>query len=224
MHEPEQVFVLHTRPYRESSLLIDLFSLRGRFRVVYRAARNRLGSQVRPFQLFECELRGRTELKSVSRMEPLSPPVLLKGDALFSGLYLNELVVRLLLPEDPHPAVFHQYAATLHSLSSGSSIEPPLRTFEWSLLDELGYGFSLEVDNQGNSIDPSGIYRFVPDEGLELIIQYQPGAFHGSELLSLARADWNTPDTLKAAKRLMRQAYAPLLDGKPLVSRELFFK
>lgn len=224
MQEPEKVFVLHARPFRESSTLVDFFSLRGRFRAVYRGARGKSGSVVRLFQLFEGQFRGRTELKTVHRMEPLAPPFLLSGEALFSGLYLNELIVRLLLPEEPHPAIFHQYANTLRALSNHADVEPPLRNFEWTFLDELGYGFSLEVDSRGNAIDPKNIYRFVPDEGLECIPVYQPGAFQGSELLALSGADWNDAGVLKSAKRLMRQAYAPLLSGKPLISRELFLK
>jgi DNA repair protein RecO (recombination protein O) len=157
-------------------------------------------------------------------MEPLAPPFLLQGDAIFSGLYLNELIVRLLQPDDPHPAVFQQYSSTLLNLSANNNVELSLRDFEWVLLSELGYGFSLTVDSKGRPIQPNGHYHFIPDEGLESVDQFQPGAFKGEELLALSNAEWGKDGALKAAKRLMRQAYAPLLHGKPLISRELFLK
>ena len=101
-------------------------------------------------------------------------------------------------------------------------IEPLLRAFEWRLLGELGYGFALEHDLQGLPIEPAGLYRLIPDAGLEPVSQFQPGLFNGAELLAMAEADWQVPGALAAAKRLMRQALAPHLGGRPLVSRELF--
>jgi len=97
-----------------------------------------------------------------------------------------------------------------------------LRAFEWRLLDELGYGFALDSDVQGDAIAATGLYRLQADSGLLPIGHWQPGAFLGSELLAMAEANWEAPGALAAAKRLMRQALAPHLGGRPLVSRELF--
>ena len=90
------------------------------------------------------------------------------------------------------------------------------------MLSELGYGFALDRDVSDQSIVPSGLYRLIPDTGLEPVGQFQPGLFNGAELLAMAEADWSVPGALAAAKRLMRQALAPHLGGRPLVSRELF--
>jgi DNA repair protein RecO (recombination protein O) len=215
-------FVLHSRAYRESSALVDFFTPEGRLRAVLRGARGKAGTLARPFLPLEVEFRGRGELKNVGRLDSAGIPNLLAGEALFSGLYLNELLVRLLPAEDPQPALFEHYAVTLQALAANRPLEPLLRAFEWRLLDELGYGFALDTDLAGQPIAPEGIYRLLPDAGLEPVGQLQPGLFQGRELLALAEADWSAPGALGAAKRLMRQALAPHLGGRPLVSRELF--
>ncbi|CAD5109121.1 DNA repair protein RecO [Zestomonas carbonaria] len=219
---PSSAFVLHSRPYKETSALVDLFTPQGRLRAVLRNARGKSGSLARPFLPLEIELRGRSELKTVARLESAGIPNLLAGEPLFSGLYLNELLIRLLPAEDPHPHLFDHYAATLQALAAGRPLEPLLRAFEWRLLDELGYGFALDTDLHGTPVAADGLYRLLPDSGLERVELLQPGLFHGSELLALAEADWSATGALAAAKRLMRQALAPHLGGRPLVSRELF--
>ncbi|MCR4510467.1 DNA repair protein RecO [Pseudomonas sp. GLN_6] len=218
----QPAYVLHSRAYRESSALVDFLTPQGRLRAVLRGARGKAGSLARPFIPLEAEFRGRGELKNVGRLEPAGIPNLLVGEALFSGLYLNELLIRLLPAEDPHPAIFQHYAMTVLALAEGRTLEPLLRSFEWRLLDELGYGFALDLDSEGQPIVASSMYRLHTETGLVPIGQLQPGAFQGAELLAMAEADWTAPGALAAAKRLMRQALAPHLGGRPLVSRELF--
>ena len=215
-------FVLHSRPYQETSALVDFFTPEGRQRAVLRGARGKAGSLARPFAPLELELRGRGELKNVARLESMGIAHWLQAQALYSGMYLNELLLRLLPTEDPHPALFEHYALTLQALAANPPLEPLLRAFEWRLLDELGYGFALDVDIAGRPIATAGLYRLRPDAGLEPVAQLQPGLFQGADLLAMAEADWSSPGALAAAKRLMRQALAPHLGGRPLVSRELF--
>lgn len=217
-------YVLHSRAYRESSALVDFLTPQGRLRAVLRSARGKAGTLARPFVPLDVEFRGRGELKNVGRMESAGLSTWLVGDALFSGLYLNELLIRLLPAEDPHPAVFDHYAATLLALSAGRPLEPLLRSFEWRLLDDLGYGFELGSDINGDPVEADGMYRLKVDAGLERVWLLQPGVFQGVELLAMAEADWSAPGALAAAKRLMRQALAVHLGGRPLVSRELFRK
>ncbi|MGE7958804.1 DNA repair protein RecO [Pseudomonas sp. NPDC089530] len=217
-------YVLHSRAYRESSALVDFITPQGRLRAVLRGARGKAGTLARPFVPLEVEFRGRGELKNVGRMESAGTAAWLNGEALFSGLYLNELLIRLLPAEDPHPALFDHYAATLLALAEGRALEPLLRAFEWRLLDDLGYGFALDTDIHGAPIEAQGMYRLQVDAGLEQVHLLQPGLFNGAELLAMAQADWSAPGALAAAKRLMRQALAVHLGGRPLVSRELFRK
>lgn len=217
-------YVLHSRPYRENSALVDFLTPQGRLRAVLRNARGKAGTLARPFVPLEAEFRGRGELKNVGRMEGAGIARWLVGEALFSGMYLNELLIRLLPAEDPHPAVFDHYAATLVALAEGRPLEPLLRSFEWRLLDDLGYGFALDTDVDGQPLEADGLYRLRVDAGLERVWLLQPGLFQGVELLAMSDADWDTPGALPAAKRLMRQALAVHLGGRPLVSRELFRK
>ncbi|HSC83806.1 MAG TPA: DNA repair protein RecO [Pseudomonas sp.] len=218
----QPAYILHSRAYRESSALVDVLTPQGRFRAVLRGARGKAGTLARPFVPLEAEFRGRGELKNITRLEAGGIPNLLSGAALFSGLYLNELLIRLLPAEDPHPALFDHYALCVQALAANPPLEPLLRAFEWRLLDELGYGFALDSDLSGQPVASDGLYRLLPDAGLEPVGQLQPGLFQGADLLAMAQADWSSPGALAAAKRLMRQALAPLLGGRPLVSRELF--
>ncbi len=222
LNSAQPAFILHSRAYRESSALVDFLTPQGRLRAVLRGARGKAGTLARPFVPVEVEFRGRGELKNVGRLEAAGIPRWLNGEALFSGLYLNELILRLLPAEDPHPILFEHYAATLEALAAGRALEPLLRAFEWRLLDELGYGFALGEDLNGQPVVAGQLYRLLPDAGLEPVHLFQPGLFQGAELLAMAEADWTAPGALAAAKRLMRQALAPHLGGRPLVSRELF--
>lgn len=220
----QPAYVLHSRAYRETSALVDFLTPQGRLRAVLRRARGKAGSQARPFVPLEVEFRGRGELKTVGRLDSVGVAAWLSGDALFSGLYLNELLIRLLPAEDPHPALFAHYAATLPALAAGRPLEPLLRAFEWRLLDELGYAFALDQDINGEPLLSDGLYRLQVDAGLERVYLQQPGLFRGEALMAMAEADWDVPGALNAAKRLMRQALAVHLGTKPLVSRELFRK
>lgn len=224
MNEPLTAYVLHSRPYRETSALVDLFTPQGRLRGVWRGARRKNGALTRPFLPLEVELKGRGELKTITRLESIGLPLSLPGDALYSGFYLNELLVRLLALDDAHPLVYQNYVQTLVRLAEGHPVEPLLRTFEWYLLDQLGYGFSLEMDCHGAPIDPQHGYRFIADEGLMAVSTDERDIFIGIHLLSMASGDWSSPATRQAAKRLMRQALAPHLGERPLISRSFFRK
>jgi DNA repair protein RecO (recombination protein O) len=221
-NQAQAAFILHSRAYRESSALVDFLTPQGRLRAVMRSARGKSGSLARAFVPLEIELRGRGELKTVARLENVGIPSLLQGYQLFSGLYLNELLIRLLPAEDPHPELFDHYQLTIRALAAKQPLEPLLRAFEWRLLEQLGYGFALDHDMHGQPVDAVTLYRLQPDAGFEPVAQLQPGLFHGHDLLAMSTADWTAPGALAAAKRLMRQALAPHLGGRPLVSRELF--
>lgn len=220
-------YVLHSRPYRDSSALVDLLGLHeGVQRVVWRGARNpRKGPGPQPFVPMLICVAGRGELKTLASAEIAGGYTLLQGDALFSGLYLNELLVRLLRPADPQPILFAAYQSALQALGDASPIEPILRQFEWQLLDALGYGFSLRLDATGQPVEAQARYTWVADQGLlRLADPASPAGvgLPGQALLRMAADDWSDPATLRAAKLLMRQALSVHLGDKPLMSRQLF--
>lgn len=218
-----QAYILHSRPYKETSALVDIFTTHGRQRAVLRGARSKRGSSARPFVLLELQLRGRGELKTIASLEVAGSYHLLQGERLFCAMYLNELLMRLLPLADAQPELYAHYELTLHALSENMALEPLLRTFEWMLLEQLGYGFSLERDISGTGIEAGSWYALQPESGLVRLHSLQPGAFAGEDLLALAQTRWQDKQVLQTAKRLMRQALAPHLGSRPLMSRELFF-
>lgn len=215
-------YVLHGRPYRDTSALVDLLTLhQGLVRVVWRGARGRR-SLAQPFVPLLIGLRGRGELRTLGQAEIADPYGLLQGQALFSGLYLNELLVRLLPPGEPQTLVFAAYQQALAQLAAARPVEPVLRAFEWQLMDNLGYGFTPDTDGAGAPINPDARYVYTADAGLCRNEDSQQTGFSGAVLRAIAARDWDYPGALAAAKRLMRQALAPHLGDRPLVSRQLF--
>jgi DNA repair protein RecO (recombination protein O) len=229
----EAAYVLHTRPWRETSLIAELFTPdHGRVGVVARGARRgRRGAAgtLQPFTRLRCAWRGRGELRTLITAEP-ERPLWLTGDVLAAGLYLNELLMRLIQREDAHPALFALYAATLERLAADQPLEAALRGFEFGLLDDLGYGMPLTTDVDGHPLLPDGLYRVEPDAGPVPVAEgvaegggmQARQCFRGAELLGIAAGDYQDPLVRPAAKRLARLALAPHLGSRPLRSRALF--
>ena len=234
MSAPSQVqlvpaYILHQRPYRESSALLEVFAESwGRVGLVARGVRSpksRQRGDLQPFRPLRLSWTGRGELGTLTGVEADGAAVSLRGTALYSAFYLNELLVRLLARQDPHPRLYTQYRASLGQLAQAVDIEPVLRIFEKRLLEELGYGLLLDCDVQhGEAVHPGRYYDYhlesgpVPVEGADA----QGFVFSGASLLALAREELTTAAVLQDAKRLIRSALNLYLGNKPLKSRELF--
>ncbi|GGK81450.1 DNA repair protein RecO [Amphritea balenae] len=222
--EAQAAYVLHTRPYRETSLLVDLFTLeQGKVSVVVRGARSprsRMRAVMQPFTPIQVGWRGRQELKNLTQAEAVSVPMFLKGDALMCGLYVNELLERLLPVQDPHPRLYVYYQYVLNELQSGKDIELALRTFEQKLLQQLGYEFDVQ------HCQAELIYSYEPEQGFIQVSQVtertKKSCFRGEQLLGIAAEQYDRPEIRRAAKRLMRLALEARLGNRPLQSRELF--
>lgn len=217
-------YVLHTRPYRETSIIAHLFTRDcGRFSGVHRGVRGRaLGSPFKPFNLVQVGWTGRGDLKTLTSVEPLEYAAL-ASRALYLGLYINELLLRLVHEYDPHPALFDHYHTVIGELQLSENIEPSLRRFEFFLLREIGYGLLLDTDaDTGEPLLGTARYTFLPNVGFKHDDEGREGlySFSGLELLAMARGEFETVGA--SAKRLVRLAMAPLLGGKPLKTRELF--
>ncbi|MFA5676859.1 MAG: DNA repair protein RecO [Pseudomonas sp.] len=224
----DPAYVLHSRPYRDSSALVDLLTLgQGLQRVVWRGARGqRRKLTPQPFMPLLVGMTGRTELKTLTQAEVAGSFALLQGEILFSGLYLNELLVRLLVGNDPQPMLFAAYQQALEQLANGAAVEPLLRRFEWQLLDNLGYGFSLMEDANGDPVDSRQRYVWHAADGLQPVHDalLNNAGLPGAALLAMAADDWSAVSTLRAAKQLMRQALGVQLGDRPLISRTLFVR
>lgn len=221
-----EAWVLHARPYRESSQLLELLTAeQGRTGVVVRGARgSRRGLVMMPFRRYRLLLSGRGELRRAQGTEAVAAPLLLSGHALYAALYLNELLVRLLYRDVPLPGVFDNYGDALSTLAGGAGLEATLRQFEKNLLDELGYGHRYGETVDGGPVTPGALYTFDPDAGVRPAPPGLPPAqcFRGSALLALDAGCLAAPEDLRDAKRLMRRALAPYLGDRPLQSRALF--
>lgn len=228
----QPAYVLHKLPFRNTSFLIDFFCLDfGRVRAVARGARrekSRYRPLLEPFHPVLVSLTGRGEVKTVTAVESSVSAIRLRGERLFSAMYLNELLTRLLLANVEHPRLFQRYQETLLGLDNQQDVNTLLRSFELSLLDELGYGLNLDQDYlQRQAIKADARYLFVPDLGFEEIIRNEvrePAAneFLGQHILDLQRLQFRDGNSAKAARRLLRLALQHQLGGKPLHSRSLF--
>jgi DNA repair protein RecO (recombination protein O) len=224
----QQAFVLHTYPYRETSLLVEAFTRgSGRITLVARAAR-RPRSPVRgalmAFQPLLLSWYGKGEVKTLGQVEWQGGQPLLHGEWLLCGFYLNELLVRLLAREDPHEALFERYRQTLAQLAATEPTAPVLRAFEKTLLKELGYAMTLDREvSTGRPIDPQRLYTYDPERGpLESGARGGDVQVTGQTLLDLARDDYGQTRTLMEAKGLMRALINHRLDFQPLNSRRIF--
>lgn len=228
-------FLLHSRPYRETSVISDFFLRHiGRVSVLFKGVRKRgrQGSRMRllqPFIPLEIYYSGHHDLKNGRDLDALGPMIALTGVRLFSGLYVNELLMRLLHSEEPHERLFDGYHQSLVQLSS-QPVEGALRQFEAILLEELGFGLLLTEDLDGRAVQTEEIYRYIPETGLQRVHGISNAEtirhdwFTGDALLAMSQAEYTCPETLKAAKRLHRMALAPLLGDKPLLSRSFFLQ
>lgn len=231
----QPAFVLHRRPYRETSFLVDILTLEhGRLTVVakgVRKARANLQGLLQPFTPLTISWHGNGDLVTLVDVEMRDGLIRLSGDCLFAGFYLNELLTILLQKWDPHPALFQLYENTLVLLQSGKLEEQYLRMFEKQLVHELGYGFLPKAGSMmQTTIEADHYYRYHPNDGLMQIAIPQtkaesiPTLFAGKHLLHIANDEWTDAETLLTAKRLMRLILTPMLGTRSLHSRFLFVK
>lgn len=223
MHE---AMVLHGRPYRETSLLVDVFTREhGRLRLLSKGARrgrHPLSHVLRPFNRVGLAWSGKGELPVLTGVEPMDDTIALQGGALYCGFYLNELVLYLLPLQDAHGGVYQLYLETLQRLQRGEELEQALRHFELRFLDEVGYGLMLELDAEGAPIDPMQLYRYQSDQGATRVQPHDARGIQGDTLLALAAGRSLTKAQLQQARRLMRDVMSHHLNGRKLKSRELF--
>lgn len=227
----QPAFVLHSYPFRETSLIVEVFSRDfGRMALLARGAR-RPRSAIRgllmAFQPLELGWAGKGEVLTLMKAEWQGGQPLLAGEALFCGYYLNELLMHLLPREDAHERLFACYAQMLARLAadpSGKVREADLRSFEKALLQELGYGLTLNLDSAGKPIRPEAFYTYRMEQG-PVLLEHGDAASQvviGKTLLDLEAEDFSDPRSRYESKALMRTLMAYYLAGKELETRKIF--
>jgi DNA repair protein RecO (recombination protein O) len=212
-------YILHTRSYRETSLLVDIFTPEyGRVSLVARGARKssvKKNVSLQLFTTYHFSWTGRSELYTLTQAEYHSGAYLFSPYALCCGLYVNELLSRVLTREDPHAELYFAYQKFLQNLKSVQNIQISLRIFEKSLLENLGYGLFLD------KIEAKEFYLFRVSEGFIHTKSRTPETFSGESLIALLNHSLEEKH-LPEIKRLMRLALSFIIGEKPLRSRELF--
>lgn len=228
--ESQPAFVLHTYPFRETSLVVEAFTRNfGRVGLVARGARrpkSAMRGTLLAFQPLLIAWSGKSELRTLHRVEWQGGLTRLQGMALICGFYLNELLVRLLPRDDQHEQLFSYYQDTLQALGRQKDYAAILRQFEKQLLKELGYALTLDHEvGSGAIIEPDRRYAYVIEQGPLSAVNGEAREhslqLSGKTLLDMARDDYADPVTQQQSKALMRMLINHYLGDKPLYTRQL---
>lgn len=223
-------FLLHSHPYSETSLIVDVFTREhGRLPLLARGARrprSAMRGTLMAFVPLEFGWFGGGEVRTLAKVEWMGGMPLLAGRCLLLGYYLNELLVNLMLRDDPHPALFDAYSLALMALAQGAADAPELRRFELSLLREIGYGVRLTTEAEvGAPVNPDEHYEFMVERGpVRKVGAGGTALIRGQTLLDMAADDYTDLRTRQESKQLMRQLLAHHLGGRPLQSRRIFME
>ncbi len=232
----QPAYLLHSRPFRDSSRLLDFITPDfGRFSAIANGSR-RVGAKnkglLQPFTPIQISVSGKSELKTLRSVELVSDAFVLKGEQLYSALYINELMVRLVHANESEEDLFLEYERTLGLLQHGKDLEPILRCFEIALLDVIGYGIEFKIDaSSGEAIVPDEHYYFEIDKGFSHIdisranvddLKQRQNYFPGKVIIQISEKDFSTSAAKKSAKKLLRYVLGIYMGPKPLTSRQLF--
>lgn len=227
----EPAFVLHKRNYSDTSAILELFTLNhGRIALMARGVRSQRSkskSLITPFAHLLVSWSGKSELPTLSKIEPNGAACFLANNYLPHGMYLNELLIRLLQKNDPQPQIYQSYQQTLVNLThTDANDQLMLRMFEKQLLTDIGYGIQFNYATDGELVESNAHYTFKFGNGFTKSIDSpdHPNIFSGSSLLALHHNQLTNATEYRDAKRLMRQILDTVLGNRPIKSRELFFR
>jgi DNA repair protein RecO (recombination protein O) len=217
----EPAYVLHRRPYRETSLLLELFTRHhGRMGVIARGGRrgrSPLAGLLQAFRPLSVDWSGRGELVTLIGADPAGQLPQPAGNRLLHGLYANELMMGFVARGDPNEALFDRYERFVRELAGSSDRERLMRLFERDLLSLLGYdlGLTAEADT-GSPTEPDYWYRYELDRGLVRVAgPREQGTYAGRSLIELARGELSNAASLRDARQLLGTAIAHYRVGKP---------
>lgn len=230
--DDEPAFILHSYPYRETSLIVEAFTERhGRVAMVARGAkrpRSELRGTLQAFAPLALSWAGTGELKTLTKAEWRGGLPLPRGAALLCGFYLNELLLKLLAREDPHPALWSDYGSALRALTGDATPAAQaatLRRFELRLLAELGYALTLTHDvASGAPIAAGERYHYAFDRGPQRVAAEPRASWpvvRGATLIALASEHYPDAEVAAEAKRLMRGVLDHYLEERRIFSRRM---
>jgi DNA repair protein RecO (recombination protein O) len=224
----QPAFVLHSYPYRETSLVLDVFSRdHGRVALVAKGAKrphSALRGVLQTFQPLGLSWTGKGEVRTLTQAEWVGGMLPLAGDALLCGFYVNELLVKFCAREDAHPALFNHYVLTLSRLAHGEPALHALRSFERVLLRETGYAMALNRTITRQPVLADQKYVFDPERGVRDASDDVPSQWpviSGQTLLDMEKDEYSRPQTAAQSKTLMRFLLNVYLGGTPLATRQI---
>lgn len=225
----QAAFILHRRPYRDTSLILDLFSKDyGRLSLVAKGAntqKSRIKGILQAFQPLFISWSRKSEMGTLTNAESRLPPFGLQNEALYSALYVNEIMLKLITRDDPHAEIFAQYEKVLERLSHGENIEVTLRLFENEFLQSLGYHIDYFYDAESQQdIDEEKFYEFIPDLGFKLASEntQKNNQVSGADILAIAHSNYSNPSTLITARKISQLRLHNLLGDSEIKSRDLY--
>ena len=221
--EAQPAFVLHTRPWRETSLIVEMLTRdHGRVAVIARgvqgAKRHPLRAALQPLQWLRVDFLPRGELGRLVQAEALDAAPMLQGETLMAAFYDNEQLLRLLPRQDPAPALFERYAEVRQALAGSDPLAWTLRRFERDLLELLGYGLPLDQGEDGAPLDPAGRYRLDPERGPVRDRAHEAGSTSGAALLALSQDRLPPPEQLAELRGALRDVLQSHLGPQKLKS------
>jgi DNA repair protein RecO (recombination protein O) len=222
----QPAWILHLRPWRESSALVELFTRdHGRVGAVARGIRGprqqALRAALQPLVPVEVDYLGRGEMVRLVRAEATGSGLALRGDALLAAFYVNELVLRLAPRGDPATPLFLRYGLMLSELGGELPLAWALRRFERDLLAELGVGFAPGEDAAGDPLDPAARYRVDAGDGPLRDPGHRPGSVSGAALLALGQDRCPPAEQLRELRPMLRTLISGQLGGRPLKSWDM---
>ncbi|KDB08448.1 DNA repair protein recO [Burkholderia sp. lig30] len=224
----QPAFVLHSYPYRETSLIVDVLTRdHGRLALVAKGAKrphSALRGVLQTFQPLLLSWSGKSEVRTLTGAEWVGGMLPLGGDALLCGFYVNELLVKFCAREDPQPPLFNHYVVTLTRLAHGEPAVQVLRSFERVLLRETGYALALNRTVARRAVEPDRQYVFDPERGVRDASGEVPShwpVIAGQTLLDMEQDDYHRPQTVAQSKTLMRFLLNTYLGGTPLATRQI---
>ncbi len=228
--QQQPAYILHRRPFRDSSQILDIVTRdHGRIALVARGSRSsksRLAGILRPFLPLSVSWVARGDLGTLTGAEAAGAPGGIHGDAMFSAFYVNELLLNFLHRHDPQPEIYALYDEVIAALASATDIAACLRSFELQLLGLLGYAVSFHDDARSDrALDPDRCYTYRVEQGPVAVERRSgPMLFSGEVLLAIQAHEFDRPEIVRAASRLLREIINHHLGGKELNSRKVLIE